>query len=312
MSSDKNLELDRLVFFSDAVVAIAITLLVFDLKINKASSDHLTFADFGNSWQKFVAFILSFFIIAIFWKIHHEFYVHIKKINNTLLWYNIAWLLFIVLIPFTSTLISAHLYDRAAIFCYCMNVFMITIFQNLIWDHVAARPDYLKENVDPDLVKTYIVACNLAMLNGVLACVISFFSPLIAFILLFTRLPMFSLSTRYINKNSRNAPKNLFYSRANFRHLTIVGIAFTLLTIVVMYLTSVFVWMYFGESFGHKDPKWNLLTEITYFLSAFIFIYPLIVYFMIREYKKKEYAKSRNYLLVSGIVLLITAVVAYL
>ncbi len=194
MSSDKNLELERLVFFSDAVVAIAITLLVFDLKISPSIIGHLTFADMGESWKKFLAFFLSFFIIAIFWKIHHEFYVHIKKINNALLWLNMGWLMFIVIIPFSSTLISSHFHDTTAIFIYSLNVFIITVFQNFIWDYVSVRPDFLKEHVTPAIIRNYRIACNAAMLNGLLASAISFVSPWIAFLILFTRLPMFSLA----------------------------------------------------------------------------------------------------------------------
>jgi uncharacterized membrane protein len=200
MNSDKNLELDRLVFFSDAVVAIAITLLVFNLKITKTDNDHLTFADLANAWKIFIAFFLSFFIIAIFWKIHHEFYVHIRKISNTLLWLNIGWLLFIVTLPFTTTLVSAHLHDTAAVVSYCINVLMVTIFQNLIWDYVAARPDFLKENVDSEIIRNYAIGCNVAMVNAVLATVISIFYPIAAMVILFTRLPLFGFASSFYKK----------------------------------------------------------------------------------------------------------------
>jgi uncharacterized membrane protein len=197
---EKNLELERLVFFSDAIVAIAITLLALDLKIDHLTSGHLTFADLGDAWQKFVSFFLSFFIIAIFWKIHHEFYVHIRKIDHKLLWYNIGWLMFIVILPFTTSLISAHLFDTAAIFAYCINVLMITLAQNLIWDYASARPDYLKENTDAETIRNHRIACNVAMINALVAVTISFFSPLIAFIILFTRLPMFGLTAKYYKR----------------------------------------------------------------------------------------------------------------
>jgi uncharacterized membrane protein len=202
MSSEKNLELDRLVFFSDAVVAIAITLLIFNLKIVKTDTDHLTFADLANAWKNFTAFFLSFFIIAIFWKIHHEFYVHIRQINNTLLWLNIGWLLFIVLLPFTTTLISAHLHDTAAIVTYCINVLMVTVFQNMIWDYVARRPLFLKENVDAEIIRNYTIGCNVAMGNALLATLISIFYPVIAFIILFTRLPLFGLAPRFYKRKT--------------------------------------------------------------------------------------------------------------
>ncbi|MBS1935031.1 MAG: DUF1211 domain-containing protein, partial [Bacteroidetes bacterium] len=90
---EKSLELERLVFFSDAIVAIAMTILVFDLKLTHITDGHITFADLGDAWQKFAAFFLSFILIAIFWKIHHEFFSHIREINSTLLWINIGWLM---------------------------------------------------------------------------------------------------------------------------------------------------------------------------------------------------------------------------
>src|SRR5215472_8006857 len=106
--TEKNLELERLVFFSDAIIAIAITLLALDLKIEKTASGHLYFSDLASTLHKFAAFFLSFFIIAAFWKVHHEFFHYIKKIDNRLFWYNFGWLLFLVMLPFSSSLVSDY------------------------------------------------------------------------------------------------------------------------------------------------------------------------------------------------------------
>ncbi len=191
---DKNLELDRLVFFSDAIVAIAITLLAFNLKLDNETNAHITYADIINCWHKFLAFFLSFFNIALFWKIHHRFFSYIKSINNKLLWFNIGWLLFIVMLPFSTSLISSHFHDKPAMVFYCQNIFFITIFQNIIWDYVAMQPDFLKEKIDAKTVHNNVVACNIAMINGLLATLTALFSPPIAFIILFLRFPMILLS----------------------------------------------------------------------------------------------------------------------
>ncbi len=203
--SEKNLELERLVFFSDAVVAIAITLLALDLRIEKTASGHLLFSDLGGTLHKFAAFFLSFFIIAAFWKVHHEFFHYIKKINNVLLWCNIGWLLFIVILPFSSSLVSDYFTDTASIFIYSLNVLCIALFQNLIWDYASDRPDFLKENTSQEIIKSYRVACNVAMLNAIIAIILCFFSPLTAFIILFTRLPMILLTNQFFRKRRKRA-----------------------------------------------------------------------------------------------------------
>jgi uncharacterized membrane protein len=188
MAKEKNLELERLVFFSDAVVAIAITLLALNLRIDKAPGYiHFRFSDISNSWRQFASFLLSFILITIFWLVHHKFFHFIVRIDRTLAWYNMLWLLFIVMLPFSATLVSADFDGHVALFVYSLNIFFITLFQNQIWDHVAVRPDYLILGYDPDEINDNRVYCNIAMFNALFAMGISFISPLISFILLSLR-----------------------------------------------------------------------------------------------------------------------------
>jgi uncharacterized membrane protein len=196
----KNLQLERLVFFCDAVVAIAITLLVFNLKLDHLAGAHLTFADLGDIWPKFLAFVVSFLNISIFWSIHHSFFSYIKKVDTRMLRYNLYWLFFIVTIPFSASLLSSYFSDKPALFIYSLNIFLVTLFQNQIWDYAALKPDFLAEQVDPAVVFDYRLGCNVAMVNALLAIGVSFLSPLIAFIILLLRLPMIII-TRKIYKH---------------------------------------------------------------------------------------------------------------
>src|ERR1700761_1808262 len=196
---EKNLELERLIFFSDAIVAIAITILVFNLKITGDEGRHFSFTDLFQAWPKFVAFFLSFFIIALFWKVHHQFFFYIRAVNDTLLWNNIAWLLFVVMLPFSTTLISTDFKDPPAMVVYCANVFFINLFQNNIWDYASTRPEFLKPDIDPRIVIFYRRACNVAMVNSLISLALAFFFPMAAFIILIARFP-FILSARRLFK----------------------------------------------------------------------------------------------------------------
>jgi len=206
---EKKLELDRLVFFSDAVVAIAITLLALELKVKPAGA-HFAFSDILAAWHKFAAFFLSFIIIAVFWVNHHRFFVYIKAVDSKLMVYNICWLMFLVLLPFTSSLISDDFFNKPAMLLYSINVLTVSLFQNMIWDHATGKMEQLKNTIPETIEREYRVGCNLAMGNAGFAIVISFFSPLLAFIALFTRTFMFRRAAQqYISRlTQRNMVKD--------------------------------------------------------------------------------------------------------
>ena len=190
------LDAERLVFFSDAVVAIAITLLALDLRLEHAH-DPITFGDIGGMWRKWAAFILSFVLIGTFWKVHHQFFRHIRHTDGMLMNHNLLWLLFIVTLPFSTTLVSDGFDQQVPMFVYSMNTFLLTTFQNNIWDHACVRPHLMHQGVSAELVREYRIACNVAVVNSVLAVALSMFLPLVAFLVLFTRPLMIAAATRY-------------------------------------------------------------------------------------------------------------------
>ncbi|WP_419555722.1 TMEM175 family protein [Pollutibacter soli] len=118
-------------------------------------------------WQigdhKFLAFFLSFFNIAAFWKVHHQFFQFISRVDYKMFRYNNTWLLFIVLLPFTTSLIGTYFRDVPAMFCYSANTFLITVFQNQIWNYVTSKPEFLKKELDAKTNYANKMACNVAM-----------------------------------------------------------------------------------------------------------------------------------------------------
>lgn len=199
-SEKKELGFERFIFFSDAIVAIAITLLALELKIDAPPGQHLTFKDLAQPWQKYLAFVLSFINIAGFWRTHHLSFSYIKKINERMLALNLVWLFFIVTLPFSTSLISTHFTDTPAIFLYCMNVFMLSVMQNFLWDYAAHdKVGFVeKEKAGEGTMNRMRIMFNLDMLNSLIAVVVSFFSPVTAFILLFFKIPLFVFIMFYI------------------------------------------------------------------------------------------------------------------
>ena len=89
--------LDRLMFFSDAVAAIAATLLILPLVDDASAIGHRSVGDLlSDNWPALFAFALSFAVIYRFWIIHHHLYENVNDYSEPLLWANGLWLISIV------------------------------------------------------------------------------------------------------------------------------------------------------------------------------------------------------------------------
>ncbi|MEO7505060.1 MAG: TMEM175 family protein [Sphingomicrobium sp.] len=107
-----DLSLDRLVFFSDAVFAIAITLLVLEIHVpslpRQASTEAFQ-AALLNLFPSFFAFVLSFLVIGRFWMGHHERFAALRHFDHRLTWPNMLYLLTIAFMPFSTAFLGANL-----------------------------------------------------------------------------------------------------------------------------------------------------------------------------------------------------------
>jgi len=204
----REIPFERVIFFSDAIVAIAITLLALDLKLEIPEGRHLTFEDLLMPWKNYLAFFLSFLNIASFWLRHHQMYTYIHKMNQRIMIYNICWLFFIVTLPFATNVLSNHFGDSAAIFLYSLNIFALSIFQNFIWDSSDMKGDYIDtEKLSDEERNRYRVMFNFDMANGLLCVILSFFVPKITFFLLFFKVPVIFFATIYIGNQRRKEVK---------------------------------------------------------------------------------------------------------
>jgi uncharacterized membrane protein len=98
---------DRLTLFSDAVTAIAITLLALELPVPEGGSVHLLWLQLRQNDGHYAAFLISFMAIAAAWSSHHDLFRYVKRTDARLRQLNLAWLLMIVVTPFATRLLTA-------------------------------------------------------------------------------------------------------------------------------------------------------------------------------------------------------------
>lgn len=126
-------QVDRIAFFSDAIIAIAITLLVIEIKIpsvGKNTSWHEIQTVYSNKLLfPVLALLFSFFVIGRLWMRHHELFEHVINYNNTLIRFNLFFLFSIVLLPVsTMFMMDADNPEMIRIFVYLCNLGLCQLF----------------------------------------------------------------------------------------------------------------------------------------------------------------------------------------
>ncbi|HEU5440629.1 MAG TPA: TMEM175 family protein [Ktedonobacterales bacterium] len=144
----------RVEAFSDGVFAIAVTLLVLNLKVPAASGDLA--GKLLDGWRDYVAYVISFAFILIMWVNHHNMFRVIRGTDHLFLLLNGLLLLFVTLVPFTTGLLPHYTNPRdetTAAVIYSGNYFVLAIAFNVLWWYASHRGRLLTADHDPAAIQ---------------------------------------------------------------------------------------------------------------------------------------------------------------
>jgi uncharacterized membrane protein len=134
-------ETARVEAFSDGVFAIAITLLILEIKVPPIGQDHLA-AALLRQWPSYLAFLMSFIYIGVMWINHHRMFTHIRKSDDVLLVLNLLLLLGVSVVPYPTAVLAQYLGgtdQRTAAVFYNATFVVIALFFNFLWRYAIAR-----------------------------------------------------------------------------------------------------------------------------------------------------------------------------
>ena len=140
---------DRLVNFTDAVVAIAITLQLLPLADIPGPKEGESIWDvFGANYGQIYAFLLSFIIVIVMWVVHNRVFNVMERYDGTILWLNIGWMVAIVFLPWPTAMYGDASSDDAVGYggvglVYWLNLALISLLGNLIAVHARRHPELL-------------------------------------------------------------------------------------------------------------------------------------------------------------------------
>lgn len=114
---------NRIEAFSDGVLAIIITIMVLELKAPESTE----ISELLKLWPTFVAYILSYAYIAIYWVNHHRLFGHAKVVTDGLVWSNISLLFALSLVPFATAYLDHHFLHPIATAIYSASLLLPAI-----------------------------------------------------------------------------------------------------------------------------------------------------------------------------------------
>jgi len=149
----------RVEMFSDAVFAIAMTLLALDLKVPSLPDGTAMpglGAALGHQWPSYVAFITSFFTVLIIWLNHHAMFKLVRRVNVRLLLANGLLLMMATVVPFSTELVAEYFQKpgaRLACMIYAGIFVLASVFHNPTWYVASHDPGLLADDAPERVVK---------------------------------------------------------------------------------------------------------------------------------------------------------------
>ncbi|MEV6770172.1 TMEM175 family protein [Nocardia sp. NPDC051030] len=148
----------RVEAFSDGVMAIAITLLILEIRVPPHEPGHLLEA-LGHIWPAYVAYLASFMTIGVIWMNHHSFFGRLRSIDHALRWWNLMLLLGVSIIPFPTAVVAdyithgTHRDAVTAVTLYGIVGVMMTVPWAPMWFRLIKRPEMFRPPYDAEFAR---------------------------------------------------------------------------------------------------------------------------------------------------------------
>jgi uncharacterized membrane protein len=200
---ETGMDRDRIVNLSDRVFAIAITLLVLDIRV-PAISENLVSSQLPGAllslWPKYPGYMLSFVGISAFWLIHHSIFRPIRSYDRILLYLNFLFLMVVAFVPFPTSLLGEYGDHQLPVAIYAATLAVGRLLLTAIHWYSTRNDRLLDEPQDPATVRFFLIRGLTIPTIFLLSIVIAFFSVSVA---IWTWLVMLAVDTLVIYRRFR-------------------------------------------------------------------------------------------------------------
>ena len=139
---------ERVLFLSDGVVAIIMTLLVLEIHVPELHNGQTLVQALESIRPSFVAFLISFVVVAIAWAGHRDLFTVIRRTDRALVWLNLIYLFPLCLVPFGAALIARYPSEAVSLRLYGFLLVLIAATRIAIWVYATGQSHLLYERPD--------------------------------------------------------------------------------------------------------------------------------------------------------------------
>ena len=182
--SNRYISKARVEALSDGVFAIAMTILVFNIKTpisNTLLSEKGVLQILASQLPYFASYFVSFVVLGMFWTSHNSFlHFFSRSVNRMLVQLNMLYLMFVVFIPFSAYFLGEYPYSHVAVLFYGLNIIIVGLINYAMFAYALYSHDIDTSHVDEHLVIQSRIRVLLSPLFALLGIIASMFSTEIA------------------------------------------------------------------------------------------------------------------------------------
>lgn len=170
----------RVEAFSDGVIAIAITLLILEIRVPEGAGQDLPH-QLAEQWPSYVSYVVSFFVIGVIWLNHHALFMHLDRVDRKLTSLNLVLLFSIALIPWPTHLLATYMREggdaeRIAALIYSATMLLMGASMGAIWTYASRDRKLLGSDLTDEEIRRRTRSFTIGAPLYLVALVVALFS----------------------------------------------------------------------------------------------------------------------------------------
>ena len=190
-----NLSPHRVEALTDGVFAIVMTILVLELSV-PVITEGSVHVELGHRlldiWPKFLSYVVTFLMLGLQWFHHHRQFHWITQSDSILVWINTVYLMFVALLPFSTSILGEYIEEPLAVIIYGGNFVACWILRYFLWSYSTGNYRLVDRNIDsrevsmpkiiyPIVILIFIIAVGIGFINTIIS--ICIFASVLIFLI---------------------------------------------------------------------------------------------------------------------------------